>query len=99
MLQLGLQLVANLHRANQDQQTATRISRRRDIPWPPGSPDLSPIDFFLWGYLKTKDYETNPRSIDELKGSIRREMLSITELTWKILFIVYRYAKNEMEHI
>ncbi|CAK1592334.1 unnamed protein product [Parnassius mnemosyne] len=34
------------------------ISRRGDIPWPPRSPDLTPMDFFLWGYLKTKVYET-----------------------------------------
>jgi len=22
------------------------------IPWPPRSPDLSPLDFFLWGTLR-----------------------------------------------
>lgn len=27
------------------------ISRRKEIPWPPRSPDLTPLDFFLWGYL------------------------------------------------
>ena len=26
------------------------ISRFGDIPWPPRSPDLTPCDFFLWGY-------------------------------------------------
>jgi hypothetical protein len=26
------------------------------IPWPPGSPDLTPCDFFLWGYVKDKVY-------------------------------------------
>jgi len=25
------------------------IGRGGPIPWPPRSPDLSPIDFFLWG--------------------------------------------------
>ena len=24
------------------------------IEWPPRSPDLTPCDFFLWGYLKAK---------------------------------------------
>lgn len=57
------------------------ISRRGDIPWPPRSPDLSPMDFFLWGYLKSQVYESNPRSIDELKENIRREMSSISERT------------------
>ena len=34
------------------------ISRRhrRGRNWPPRSPDLSPLDFFLWGYLKSKVY-------------------------------------------
>ncbi|CAK1590500.1 unnamed protein product [Parnassius mnemosyne] len=57
------------------------ISRRGDIPWPPRSPDLTPMDFFLWGYLKTKVYKTNPRTIDVLKENIQREMANITELT------------------
>ena len=32
------------------------ISRRalRGREWPPRSPDLSPLDFFLWGFLKSK---------------------------------------------
>ncbi|GBP11582.1 Solute carrier organic anion transporter family member 1A1 [Eumeta japonica] len=57
------------------------ISRRGDTPWPLRSPDLSPMDFFLWGYLKTKVYETNPWSIDELTENIRPEMSSITGFT------------------
>ena len=27
------------------------ISRRTPIPWPPQSPDLNPLDFWLWGHL------------------------------------------------
>ncbi|GBM56681.1 hypothetical protein AVEN_42056-1 [Araneus ventricosus] len=26
------------------------------LPWPPRSPDLTPCDFFLWGYEKDKVY-------------------------------------------
>ncbi|GBN23572.1 hypothetical protein AVEN_144157-1 [Araneus ventricosus] len=26
------------------------------LPWPPRSPDLTPCDFFLWGYVKDKIY-------------------------------------------
>lgn len=32
------------------------ISFRTDCVWSPHSPDLSPLDFFLWGYLKDKVY-------------------------------------------
>ena len=36
----------------------------------PRSPDLNPLDFYLWGYIKTKVYRTKPRRIDELKQRI-----------------------------
>ena len=53
------------------------ISRNGVTSWPPRSPDLSPCDFFLWRYLKSKVYLGNPRTIDELKEAIRREILTI----------------------
>lgn len=28
------------------------ISSRTEVEWPPRSPDLTPCDFFLWGYIK-----------------------------------------------
>ena len=28
--------------------------------WPPRSPDLTPVDFFLWGLLKSKVYKNTP---------------------------------------
>ena len=53
------------------------ISRRTDNPWPAHSPDLSPPDFFLWGYLKERVYHNNPQTIDALKENIRREIRKI----------------------
>jgi hypothetical protein len=32
--------------------------------WPPHSPDLSPPDFFLWGYIKDNAYHNNSHSPD-----------------------------------
>ena len=40
------------------------------IPWPPRSPDLTPMDFFLWGYIKSKVYVRNYDNLDDLKTSI-----------------------------
>jgi hypothetical protein len=28
------------------------------VSWPPISPDLTPLDFYLWGHLKTVVYAT-----------------------------------------
>jgi len=44
---------------------------------PPCSPDLTPCDYFLWGYLKTKVFETKPRTIADLKQRIQDEMAAI----------------------
>jgi len=41
------------------------------------SPDLTPCDYFLWGYLKTKVFETKPRNIADLKQRIQHEVAAI----------------------
>ena len=54
------------------------ISLKTEQAWPPHSPDLSPLDFFLWGYLKEKVYTPKPTTVQELKTAICREMQKIT---------------------
>lgn len=54
------------------------IGRRGPIEWPPRSPDLTLLDFFLWGYLKNKVYVNRPNDIESLKDRIRIEMRAIT---------------------
>ena len=49
------------------------ISRFGDVPWPPRSTDLSMCNFFLWGYLKSRVYAHKPRTLNNLKETIRRE--------------------------
>lgn len=34
------------------------IGRGGPVAWPPRSPDLNPLDFFLWGYMKSAMYDT-----------------------------------------
>lgn len=46
------------------------IGRGGFISWPPRSPDLNPLDFFLWGYMKTLVYATEVNTIDELRRRI-----------------------------
>ena len=53
------------------------ISLRGDIGWPAQSPDLTPCDFFLWGYLKAKVYARRPGTIEQLKEAIRQEVAAI----------------------
>ncbi|GFY28820.1 uncharacterized protein TNCV_4719541 [Trichonephila clavipes] len=53
------------------------VSRHCRYPWPPRSPDLTPADFWLWGYLKSRVYLSGPSSLSELKDAIHREVSSI----------------------
>ncbi|GFT28300.1 DUF4817 domain-containing protein [Trichonephila clavipes] len=53
------------------------VSRRCRYPWPPRSPDLTPADFWLWRYLKSRVYLSGPSSLPEPKDAIRREVSSI----------------------
>ncbi|KAK9888535.1 hypothetical protein WA026_000781 [Henosepilachna vigintioctopunctata] len=53
------------------------ISRRGDIEWPPRSPDVTPPDFFLWGYLKSIVYENNPQNLTHLRNNIEEKIRSI----------------------
>ncbi|EFN89173.1 hypothetical protein EAI_12527, partial [Harpegnathos saltator] len=36
------------------------------VQWPPRSPDLTPMDFCLWGWLKYEVYKTKVNTQDEL---------------------------------
>ena len=49
------------------------ISLKTDLEWAPYSPDLSPPDFFLWGYLTAECRQGNPEpSRNSRKPSGRR---------------------------
>ena len=46
--------------------------------WPPRSPDLTPPEYFLWGYLKGRVYQNKPRTIDALKANIAEKIQAVT---------------------
>ena len=47
------------------------IGRRGSFcEWPARSPDLTPLDFFLWGVIKHKVYTVRVETVDELKMRI-----------------------------
>ncbi|MCQ7131119.1 DUF4817 domain-containing protein [Salmonella enterica] len=74
-------------RAYLDEQFPNRwIGRDGPILWPPRSPDITPLDFFLWGYLKDRVYHTKVRDIDDLKRRIVEVVATINarhlERTW-----------------
>lgn len=54
------------------------IGRGGPVPWPPRSPDCSPCDFFLWGYLKQIVYRTSVESVIELRQRISNACAKVT---------------------
>ena len=46
------------------------ISRSALVNWPLRSCDLTPLDYFLWGYVKVHDYTDKPVSIAALEDNI-----------------------------
>ncbi|GFU72937.1 DUF4817 domain-containing protein [Trichonephila clavipes] len=47
------------------------ISCFGSVNWPPRSCDLTPLDYFLWGYVKSIVYADKPQTLDHLEDNIR----------------------------
>ncbi|OXU16334.1 hypothetical protein TSAR_000513, partial [Trichomalopsis sarcophagae] len=54
------------------------ISLRTEHPWPSRSPDLTPLDFFVWPYVKERVYTAAPATRDEMCNEIIRVFATIT---------------------
>ncbi|GFV45186.1 putative DD41D transposase [Trichonephila clavipes] len=53
------------------------ISRFGPVNWPPRSCDLTPLDYFLWDYVKSLVYADKPQTLDPLEDNIRRVIADI----------------------
>ncbi|CAL1299552.1 unnamed protein product [Larinioides sclopetarius] len=74
------------------------FGRDGPIPWPARSPDLTPLDFFFWGYIKNIVYSERIADISHLK---RRIIAAIETVTPDMLFktwkeIDYRLDEGEL---
>lgn len=47
------------------------IGRGGPVNWPARSPDLTPLDFFLWGFIKDKVMASAPTTPEDMKNRIR----------------------------
>ena len=55
------------------------ISRRSEHFWPPYSPDLNPLDFFVWGYLEAQVKRIKPTSVEELRAAVEDVARTVPE--------------------
>ena len=56
----------------------TWIERDDSIQWPPRSPDITPSDFFLWGYVKDIVYRTKVRDVSDLQQRMIETLHTVT---------------------
>jgi len=59
------------------------VGRDGPTPWPPRSPDITPLDIFLWVYVKDKVFSTPVPDITNLKARITDAFATITEQIWR----------------
>jgi hypothetical protein len=52
------------------------IGRGGPIPWPPRSPDITPMDYFIWGYWKELVYKEQINDI----GHLRQRIIAAAEI-------------------
>jgi hypothetical protein len=57
------------------------IGRDGPTPWIPRALDITPLDFFLWGYVKDKVYLTPIPDIDTLKDALAAVAVELFEKT------------------
>ncbi|PNF39386.1 hypothetical protein B7P43_G13583 [Cryptotermes secundus] len=79
----GLDVPRPLNATIQDRWTG----RGGPIRWPPHSPDLTPLDFFLWVYVKDRVFVTPVNDFPDLRARILETIATVPmdmlERTWQ----------------
>lgn len=68
------------------------IGRGGPVPWPPRSPDLTPMDYFLWSEIKRRVYVSEPNTVEVLKQRIIDAFEDV-----KLLDLVLTSVKNNLQ--
>lgn len=56
------------------------IATNGPVRWPPRSPDLTPLDFFLWGYIKNRLYNKRNRNVIQLRQNFEECLRSVSNI-------------------
>ena len=68
------------------------IFHHMEFPWPARSPGFSPLDYFLWGYVKDNVFKRQPADI-EIRKEIVQEVVSSIEQD--VLRAVGKFRKTD----
>ncbi|GFX17337.1 putative LOC100569746 [Trichonephila clavipes] len=72
------------------------ISRFGPVNWPPRYCDLTPLDYFLWGYVKSLVCADKPQTLDHLEDYIR---LVIADIRPQMLEKVIENWTSRLDYI
>ncbi|XP_050306139.1 uncharacterized protein LOC126743197 [Anthonomus grandis grandis] len=79
------------------------IGRGSVFPWPPRSPDLTVLDFYLWGRIKHLVFATRPTTSENMVERIREaiESISVADIETAVLLTRQRLLdciQNDGQH-
>lgn len=58
------------------------ICNQGPVHWPARSPDLTPLDFYLWGHMKNDVYSFQPpENLQELQARVEDALISVNRNT------------------
>jgi transposase len=66
-----------------------------NLPWPPYSPDLTPCDFFLWGWIKSRVYTTPIATLAELRERIEK---AFDDLSMDLINRAIKSYERRLQH-
>lgn len=75
------------------------IGRRGAVEWPARSPDLTPLDFFLWGYVKSAVYKEKPDNLEDLQERIRATIRAIAPETISNVLLEFQHRLGHCQEV
>ena len=72
-------------------------SRLRPVDWPPRSCDITPLDSYLWGYVKSKYFVDKPATIEALEANIIEVISEIPTEVLERVIQNWRLRMNELK--
>jgi hypothetical protein len=70
------------------------FGRGGPITWPPHSPDLTPLNFFLWGHMQNLVYETPVETQHDFVARIAAAAGTIREMPGIFLRVQHNTARR-----
>ena len=70
------------------------ISLKSEFIWPPRSPDLNPLDFYLWGDMKDEIRKKNPATINQMKEQVKEIIELPVETLQRVIGEFSRRLRN-----